>query len=240
MNQSEETGSAIEAMQNLLRVYEGILRTRNIDLFSRLATFAERESSSLETAKSDYSELCSKGCSPVILSAICWLLRNTSKIQEFISLVFETSRDRQRYAKTLDRAATVLEMFIAPTQAEHGQKDWFAGIDVSPPAKLAADLKTYVEVLHMPDRIVKHLEARSLPEFLTFLLTAYVMLATGRYRDRNVSAIISELHRVRGYDDVRHRMWRNRNYARLNEQLATPLALLKDFGVALVRHRNTF
>jgi putative transposase len=231
--------NAIEAMQNLLLVYREIMRAHNIDLPSLLANFAERESSLLKAAKSDYRELCGKGCSLEILSANCWLLRNTSNIQEFISYVFGTSRDRRRRAAAAARVMADLETFMVPVQPKHGQTDWLPAIDDNPLAKLADNLKAYLEALDMPDRIVKHLGARSLPQFLKFLLTAYVRLATGKWQDRNVSAIIAESLRERAYNVEAHRMWRDRNCSRFSRRLATPLTILKDFGVALTLQRNT-
>ena len=59
------------------------------------------------------------------------------------------------------------------------------------------------------------LEANSLTEIAKFALAATVNSATGRFYDREVSALTGAALQKSDYDETAHRVWRIRNFDRL-------------------------
>jgi|SRR5580700_2122486 hypothetical protein len=57
----------------------------------------------------------------------------------------------------------------------------------------------------------------ALQELSKYLLTSYIRKMTGRFHDRSASVLIQELVGPTNYDEVAQRMWRARNYKRIDK-----------------------
>ncbi len=64
-----------------------------------------------------------------------------------------------------------------------------------------------------------------------YIFTAYVFRATTRFRDAEVSALIGASLGI-DYDEIAHRMWRNRNYRRIDKKLSGIADMLTDLSIA--------
>jgi hypothetical protein len=62
-----------------------------------------------------------------------------------------------------------------------------------------------------------------------YLFSAYVYRATSRFHDKEVSDLIGAALGIT-YDETAHRMWRNRNYKRIDKTLSNIADILADFG----------
>jgi hypothetical protein len=73
----------------------------------------------------------------------------------------------------------------------------------------------------------------SLVELFKYVLASYVKRSTGRFHDRNVSALIGALTQSSDFNEVAQRMWRSRNYKRLDKHFSWIAALLVAMSVAM-------
>lgn len=83
------------------------------------------------------------------------------------------------------------------------------------------------------NRLAAKVNVDSFLEFVKYLLVAYVKGTTRRFRDRNVSALLGEILGPADYDEVAHRMWRNRNYERLAQGLFMFSEVLLDLSLVV-------
>ena len=72
-------------------------------------------------------------------------------------------------------------------------------------------------------------EAHSLAEVSKYVLSSYVERMTGRPHDRNVAVLIGAITDSPEYDEVAYRMWRHRNYDRLEKHFSR----LTEFAVVM-------
>ena len=105
-----------------------------------------------------------------------------------------------------------------------------------PFSRVASELRFYVRFLNLAQSLRKDTESHSLEEVSKYLLASYVKRMTGRLHDRNVSGLIGEMAGPSDYNEVAQRMWRLRNYRRLEKHHSK----LGDFLVAMsvvISHR---
>ncbi len=73
-------------------------------------------------------------------------------------------------------------------------------------------------------------ESHSLDEVSKFILSNYVERTTGRPHDRCVSGLIAAVVNSPEYTEVAYRMWRNRNYDRLERHFSWITDLLVGYA----------
>jgi hypothetical protein len=83
------------------------------------------------------------------------------------------------------------------------------------------------------ERFSAYAELASLAEICKYVLASYVKRSTGRFHDRNVSALIGALTQSSDFNEVAQRMWRSRNYNRLDKHFSSIAALLVAMSVAM-------
>jgi hypothetical protein len=208
-----------EALQNLWNAYRGILSKRGIDLRHVLKEWAARQEKGLPSpgARTDFRELCAKGCVAEILAILLAGLRWSPKFEEFWSQLYGSPNDRRRVSKNLEKTATAIErLFALLIRFEDDEvTSKLAEIDRIGPGRIASELRLYARLLNLTDSISRETQTRSLADFCKFALTEYAKLATGRYRDRNISGLIADAIGPADYNEVAHRMWRSRNFKRI-------------------------
>ena len=78
-------------------------------------------------------------------------------------------------------------------------------------------------------------ETRSIRDFLKYILAGYVKRATGRYHDKGVSALLADVAGPPDYNEVAQRMWRLRNYQRMEKYFSIFTDFLFAMGVVIAR-----
>jgi len=145
---------------------------------------------------------------------------------------------QEKAIRTLEKtAATLEEVFREFLAAEEDDsvRAALAGMGRLPLSRLVSELRFYGGFLNLAKGLAADTETRSIKEVTKYLLAGYVKRATGQFRDRNVSALLGELVGPADYDEVAQRMWRARNYRRLEKHFSKLTDLLFAMGVVIAR-----
>jgi hypothetical protein len=169
-------------------------------------------------AREDFAELCEGGCTPQILAAIVALMGNSPGLETFWKTVIGPAPKRQKTTRTLERAAATLEEifggFIALADQDAAT---FTKMGRIPLSRVVSELRFYIRLTNLAESVRRHTGSHSLAEVSKYLLSSYVRRMTGTLHDRNVSGLVAELTGFVAYNEVAHRMWRRRNYQRLDK-----------------------
>lgn len=229
-----------EALQNVWNVYSGILSKRGWDLQDEVRQWAAKQEEQLPSpgARADFKELCENGCVPEILAILLAFLRWSPQFEDFWSKLYGNANDRRRVRRNLEKTAKAIEgLFALPIRFEDDEvTSQLSKIGRIGPRRLASELRFYAWGLEWTDKIPRETETRSLADFGKFALTEYVKLATGRFRDRNVSGLIAEAIGPADYIEVAHRMWRSRNFERIGSHFSKLSELLSAIHILGVGH----
>ena len=114
---------------------------------------------------------------------------------------------------------------------KHDQK--LAEIGRIPITRIVEELRIHIKLINLARLFGKDTQIRSPTELFKYLLTSYVKRMTGRFHDRSLSGLIGDLVDSPDYDEVAHRMWRNRNYRRLERNFAWLTRFLVSMSVAM-------
>jgi hypothetical protein len=226
-----------DPVQELWTVHAEILQKRGYNLDELLREWTQKQSANLPSpgAQADFKELCANGCVAPILSALVVLLKWSPRLETFWEQIYGNPDKRRKAVRSLEKAASELERLfsfsIALEDAEMAGK--FGELGRISPARLVAELRFYARMLDFMNRLPKETNTRSLIEFSKFLLTDYVKACTGRFRDRNVSALVGEITGQPDYNEVAQRMWRHRNFARMKSHYLRLDELLLNIGRVL-------
>jgi len=222
----------IEAVRALVETYRRIYRPKGIDLDKFLANFAAYVAHRLASpgARTDFEKLCQSGCVPQVLAAIVVSLRAFPQMERFwIEIVCRPDR-RQRATRVLEKAVSMIEEVFEDFIAIEDEmpKDAWNSLGHMLPSGLVSELRFYVSLINIGKEMAPGTKPRSIREVSKYLLASYVKRTTGRFHDGNVSGLLAEVFGPLDYNEVAQRMWRSRNYARLEKQFSK----LTDFAVA--------
>ena len=98
-------------------------------------------------------------------------------------------------------------------------------------------MRKYARLLRMVESLPKETEARSLVSVVKYCLVAYVHWATKRFHDKEVSSMIAGTLESYDYCEDTHKMWRARNYRRLEPHLFTVAKFLQAAHVVIGREK---
>ena len=231
-----------EALQNVWNTHSEILSKRGWDVGPALKQWAAKQEEQLSSpgARTDFKELCESGCRPEILAILLVFLRWAPQFEDFWSKLYGDPNDRRRVRRNLEKTAKAIEsLFALPIFFEDEEvTSTLAKIGRIGPKRLASELRVYAGLLNLADKIPRETETRSLADFGKFALTEYAKLATGRFRDRNISSLIAEALGPADYNEVAHRMWRSRNFKRIRSHFQGLADLLSDVHALAVDQRN--
>jgi hypothetical protein len=223
-------------------VYAEILASRGIDLNDLARTWSEQTKQKLADpgAQSDFDELCEGGCSPIVLAFILAVMRFSPELPALWSHIAGPAEQRRKVGLVFQRAAAKVEdAFRDLMKADIKLPPYLTAKGIVPPATVAASLRFYSRFLNLEASLTSETGTRSGEEVAKYLLVSYIKKATGRYRDRNAATIIGEIFGPVDYNEVAQRMWRNRNYRRLDKNFAWLIDFLFAMGVVIdARIRN--
>jgi hypothetical protein len=189
-------------------------------------------------AKSDFDGLVHSGCRPEPLALAVRMIAWSSRFRSFWQAIFSKSAsERERKARILDKAATQMESLYSPLNVD-ASFPWPNHLG-SRPLAVIGSLRLHARLFRMFRAIPAESGEFSLEDVCKYCLTAYVLQATGRHHDREVSALIAAVLGTSYYDETTHRMWRTRNYAGLTKHHHKFADLLWAIHVVLARENVT-
>jgi hypothetical protein len=213
----EELGELV-ALWNSYR--EG-RRVKGFDVAQSYAAWAAEQKQRLASpgAREDFTELCDAGCFQLALAAIVTLLRYSPTLEGFWTEMVGRLDNREKATRTLQDAAQTLEgLFSSVIALEHeGKGAEFTKLGRLPVSQVTSELRFYIKFVNFAATLRAEKEVRSPIELSKYLLTSYIRKMTGRFHDRNASVLIQELFGPTNYDEVAQRMWRARNYKRIDK-----------------------
>ncbi len=137
----------------------------------------------------------------------------------------------------LERAIATLEgVFANMISAEDEElREQFNAVGRLSVSELVSGLRFYVDLVNFDEIFTAETQARSLAEVTKYLLAGYVKRATGRFCDQNVSGLLAEIVGPLDFNEVAQRMWRSRNYQRLDGHFQKAAEFCYLMGVAITR-----
>jgi len=188
-------------------------------------------------ARACFIELSQKECTPEVLAAILALYRHSPLFERIWASLVGDPRKRQRVAKALEKAALRIEDVFRDVLAAEDDHVRAQYVDMGriPLSRLTSELRFYSWLMGMAGHISSETETRSLREFLKYLLVGYIKRATGRFHDREVSALLAELDNAPNFNERAQSMWRSRNYKRLDAHHWKVADFVADMALVIVR-----
>jgi hypothetical protein len=235
-------------MYCLIRAEEGIDAAKTWNEWAR-----EIRKSLKDFAGDCFDELCKLGCRALPFAITVALFRPLQSFQTKWQAATGPQRRREQKIRILEKAADALEELqssladVIVTSSSLGPvaAKWLRNEIVSPsnlaaiwrndapaphPATTIQALRLYASVLRIFQSLSEETGIDSADIFARYLISAYVKKATGTFHDAEVSTLIgAALDSV--YDETAHRMWRSRNYERLDKELSGLAGLLVGIGV---------
>src|SRR5258707_2024362 len=223
MSDIEQLASGITDMQSGWDTFRQLVTPDGVRLEEAWAAWAEEQKQRLASpgARTEFVELCQAGCVPEILALTRAVVRFGTWISELWQETLGRTDKRQKLTLSLERAAKALEDYYAewavpenaktPKDDTKIKRDW--------PLSLIAEIRSHNDMWIFFGRLADKFDVNSIAELTKYLLVAYVKGATGRFRDTSVSALLGEILGPLDYNEVAQRMWRSRNYKRLEQSL---------------------
>ena len=185
-------------------------------------------------ARTDFIELEHAGCSPVVLGLLVELIHYTPTVKQFWENAVGVPSERRKAKKEFEAAAHRLARIFALTlNADDAIKEKLSRSTILMPSQLISQLNLYVKLITLGERLAEKSELHSLDEFGKYLLAAYVKRATGKFCDRNVSGLLAGLVGPTSFDETAQRMWRRRNYTRLEPHISGFADMLNAMGTVV-------
>jgi hypothetical protein len=211
---------------------------RGFDIAARYAEWARKFHQSLPSpgVREDFDSLCTAGCPLQGLASLLFFLQNSAVLEAFWAEVAGQANERTKAIASLEKAAETLERLYpdAIYREETGEADILGETGRIPISQLVTELRLHAQVANIAQLLKRDTEARSAREVARYLLTAYVRRMTGRFHDQSVSGLVGEV--LKGsddYNDVAQRMWRSRNYERLNSHYSKVAKFLTGMSVVI-------
>jgi hypothetical protein len=209
--------------QNYWNNYRELRRTRGINIDQDLGEWAADQQRNLTSpgAREDFTELCKHGCTSQVLAVIVWLMRKSPELETLWQMIIGPQAKRRKITRTLERTASTLEETFA-VLITLGEKDTviFTKTGRIPLARVVSELRWYIRLINLAESLRKETGSHSLGEVSKYLLSGCVRRMTGSFHDRNVSGLVGEVAGVDDYSEVAQRMWRKRNYGRLDKHFS--------------------
>src|SRR5215469_11728451 len=207
--------------QDFWNAHRKILRKKGLDPDRLLAEWATGQAQSLGSpgASEDFAELCKDGCLPQGLAVVVALLRYHPLLERFWTEMVGHPVNRDKASRTLENSAQTLEGLFGEIIAKEksGENDELTKIGRLPVSRMVEELRMYIRFIHFAQTIRADTETRSPAQVAKYLLTSYVKCMTGRFHDRSVSGLVGEVLGPSDYNEVAQRMWRSRNYERIDK-----------------------
>lgn len=209
-----------QATQNLWNLIVKLLQKRDVDVLSRFeAWIADCRNELRKTgAEYDLETLRKAGCSPLLLCCCFRAFRFFPTFNAEWQKIMGNRRQREHHIRELNSTADLIESLfkIAKVDPDRENKLW-PDENLTPPWKLVDDLRMYATLIGSFDNVSRETNVRTPLDLPRFLLVEYVHLRTGKWRDREVSALLQAGDPDGNHDENSQKMWRTRNYKKLHK-----------------------
>jgi hypothetical protein len=145
--------------------------------------------------------------------------------------------NREKATRALEDAARAIENIFSGVivSEKEGKSAELAKIGRLSISQVVSELRLYVRFINFASSISADTEIRSPEELSKYLLSSYVLRMTGRFHDRSVASLIGETAGSPEYNEVAHRMWRTRNYERINTHFSWMTRFLVAMSVVIAQ-----
>jgi hypothetical protein len=219
--------------------YREICRNKEIDTVKLYMDLAEEEKRKLGSpgAREEYIELCEAGCFQPVLAGIVMLLRYAPRLEAFWTQMVGRPDNREKASLSLESATQTLEnLFSGVIESENeGKIPELERIGRLPVSRVINELRFYIRLVNSASSISSETEIRSPTELAKYLVSSYVRRMTGRFHDRSVSGLVGEVSGPCEYNEVAHRMWRTRNYDRIDKHFSWMTRFLVAMSVVIAQ-----
>lgn len=221
----------------LWNTHREVYRSKGIDiarLYSEMAVHIEQGLSS-PGAREEFAELCKAGCLPQGLAALVLLLRYSPFLEKFWTEMVGQPSNRDKATRALENAAQTLETLYAGVIAlgSDVENEQFSKIGRVPVSRIVSELRIHIRFINFAKRLSADTEVHSPAELSKYLLAGYVRRMTGRFHDRSVSGLVGEIVGPSDYNEVAQRMWRARNYERMERHYSRMVEFLVAMSVVI-------
>ncbi len=176
----------------------------------------------------DIQRLVDFGINKETLGVALMLINMAPAIDYLFKDLFGNKRTRQQNARSLVTAAAVLESM---SKLVPGMPD---GLNKIPSLEATTNgVKHYALMLTWGEPIYDFIGANSIVELAKYALAGLVKNKTGKFHDREVSALTAAALQKSDYDETAHRVWRIRTYKRLDKSFPIAPRLLHAFDDTL-------
>jgi|ERR1700690_1847153 len=244
------------SLQRLWDTYLSIRAKQGLDMAEVFHEWAIEKRDSLKEFGADrsFDELCKSGCQALPLALILASIPRLVSLEMKWRDVLGSPRQQEHRIRALEKAAVALEdlqgsfadaalsdyrRLVPPDMLESVRKELINPSNLETiwpkttaphPATTIHTLRQYVSFLEKFGSISEETRISSPDMLWKYTLSAYVKRATGGFYDAQVSALIGAvLNEV--YDEAAHRMWRSRNYERMDADFSFLAKLLISIGL---------
>jgi hypothetical protein len=233
------TNRKIAAMNNLWSVICKVYGETGKDVPSELLKWSkEKERLAAKcTGEESFNELRLGGCHQVPIAMIMAIFQPLNLFELKWKRITGTSIQRKRKLRAIEKAATALEEIADIIRMENRNLALADSIDFLPVTGVAdlsttiRTLNTYALILRMFEVPARQTGATTADMLPKYLFSAYVLRTTGSFYDRPVSALIGVALGA-SYDESAHRMWRRRNYKRIDKELSVYSDMFTEFWLS--------
>lgn len=201
--------------------FREVNRSKGVDIARLYEDMAARIEQDLRSpgARDEFAELCKAGCLPQGLAFLVLLLKYSPHFENVWTEVVGNQKYRDNATHTLEIAAQTIEELFGPVMAPgmEPEIERFSRAGRLAPSHIVSELRLYTRVINLAGLLSKGTETHSLVELSKYVIAGYVRRMTGRFHDRCVSGLLEEIIGPPGYNEVAQRMWRARNYQRLEK-----------------------
>jgi hypothetical protein len=229
------TDDKLAAMKTLWIYYRKTFLARGVD--PAQSAIRQKNRLSSPEAIACVEELCKDGCALELLVGILGLFRLSPWLERVWSATVGDPKKRKKVSRVLEKTVSMFEDVFRDILAaeDDSVREEYSNFERIPLSRLVSELRLYVSFLNLGENLLAEMETRSFQEFLKYVLAGYVKRATGRYHDRSVSALLSDVVGPQDFDEVAQRMWRSRNFKRLDKRSSKVIDFLFTLGIAIAR-----
>jgi len=225
----------LEAEVEVWEVNRRILLARGIDPLQWAVKQVQDVTS--PDARIAFDELIKHQCTPLVLAVIMALFRISPALESVWTEIVGNPKQRKKVSRTLEKTALMIEnVFADAIRVENKDiRAQYIALGRIPLSDLVFELRLYSGFVDLAKRLSVDTETRSIRDFLKYILAGYVKRATGRHHDKNVSSLLADVIGPQDYNEVAQRMWRLRNYRRMENHFSKFTDFLFAMGVVVAR-----
>jgi len=236
-----QTGEKSAQIQMAYTKTREILLKKGLDLDQEIRHWIARTVEALQEIgiDSDFIYLCDLGCDRLSLTLALFASDLLPVIARAFRATFGMNWEMEgRIHKLRAAAETIKELPFAQPKSEALFMLMDPGDPNRPPlpSGIISGLEFYAKYLEIFELLAKMADIRSKNDLPRYLITSYVRLVTKKWNDQQVSALLHQT--ARGvYDATAHRMWRSRNFGRLDKKYYLLPEMLQQIGNGMTAAR---